>query len=78
MNVEEFGEPSRAQIAKEVQSYPQNHQFSQCRAASSASPNSLVVRRDLPLISPFSLVDGRGLHQLAQRQMDLPSRLWHI
>ena len=78
MNVEELGELSRAQIAKEIQSYPHYHKFSQCRAASSASPNSLVVRRDLPLFSPFSLVDGRGLHQLAQKQMDLPIRLWHV
>ena len=64
VNVEDFGKPSRAQIAKD---YPITPKFSQCRAASSASPNSLVVRRDLPLISPFSLADGRGLHQLAQK-----------
>ena len=78
MNVEEFGESSRAQIAKDNQNYPYYSNFSQCHAASSASPNSLVVRRDLPLISPFSLVDGRGLHQLAKKQMDLPSRLCYI
>ena len=65
-------------LQRRIQSYPQNHKFSQCRAASSTSPDSLVVRRDLLLISPFSLVDGRGLRQLAQKQMDLPSRLWHI
>ena len=44
-------------------------QFSQCRAAFSASLNSLVVRPDLPLILPSFLVDGRELHALAPNRI---------
>lgn len=47
-------------------------QFSQCRAAFSASPNSLVVQPDLPLTLPSFPVDGRELHSLA------PNRIKHL
>ena len=44
-------------------------QFSQCRAASSASPNSLVVQPDLPWILPSFPVDGRELQASAPNRM---------